>query len=319
MQEAEMLLVRAKQLFPTSREVHFNLAQLYLVSEKTRTALGVFEELSRMKASKETDPQTDRLQQSVVYQKIALIRARQSEFDEAMAAYKKALEVTPDSVESRLGLGDVYVRQGRVEEALAEYSRGMALAPQNVAANFRVADAHLRMGHWAEAGAAAEKVLTLDPNHLRAHYVRATVLAQIGQKEEGDRAFEQYRKLEAEARAQTDQARDIVVLNRSAATKLLEGHPEEAIGMFVKAIESYPNAPANYLNLATAQSKLGRHQAAIDTLKKMVSLGMDSFLVYRNLAVEYRAVGNLDANGPEVVYLQNLDLALREALEVGLE
>jgi tetratricopeptide (TPR) repeat protein len=89
--------------------------------------------------------------------------------------------------------------------------------------------------------------------------------------------------------------------------------------MFVKAIESYPNAPANYLNLAPAQSKLGRHQAAIDTLKKMVSLGMDSFLVYRNLAVEYRAVGNLDANGPEVVYLQNLDLALREALEVGLE
>jgi tetratricopeptide (TPR) repeat protein len=320
MPEAEMLLVRATQLFPASKDAHYRLAELYLVSEKTQKALEVFEKLSRMKTSKGVDPETDRLQQSVVYQKIALIRARQSEFDEAVSAYKRALELTPDSVETRLGLGDIYVRQGRPEEALAEYSRGLAAAPQNVVANFRVADAHLRMGHWAEAGAAAAKVLALDPNHLRAHYVQATALIQTGQKEQGERAFEQYRKLEAEARAQTDKARNIVVLNRGAATKLLEGHPEEAIEMFLKIIESYPDAPANYVNLGTAQSKMGRHQAAIDTFKKMVSLGMDNFLVYRNLAAEYRELGNLEASRPpEVVYLQNLDVALREALEVGLE
>jgi tetratricopeptide (TPR) repeat protein len=320
MPEAEMLLVRARKLFPASRDVPYHLAELYLVSEKTQRALEVFEELSRMKAPKGIDPEMDRLQQSVVYQKIALIRARQSEFDEAMSAYKKASELTPDSVESRLGLGDTYVRLGRPEEALAEYSRALTMAPQNVPANFRVADAHLRMGHWAEAGAAAAKVLALDPRHLRAQYVQATVLARIGQKEEGERALEQYRKLEAEARAQTDQARDIVVLNRGAASKLLEGHPEEAIAMFLKIIESYPNAPAQYVNLGIAQSKLGRHQAAVDTFKKMVTLGMDNFLVYRNLAEEYRLLGNLEASRPpEVVYLQNLDLTLREALEVGLE
>jgi len=320
MPEAEMLLIRANQLFPASRDVHFHLAQLYLVSEKTRKALEVFEELSRMKAPTGTDPKTDRLQQSVVYQKIGLIRARQSEFDEAMSAYKKALELTPDSVESRLGLGDVYVRQGRPDEALAEYSRGLAMAPQNVPANFRVADAHLRMGHWSEAGAAAAKVLALDPGHLRAHYVRATVLVQMGQKEDGDRAFEQYRKLEAEARASTDRDRDIIVANRGAAKKLLEGHAEEAIEMFLKIIESYPDSPSPYLNLGTVQSKLGQHKAAVETFQKMISRGMDSFLVYRNLAREYQLLGDMDASRRvEAVSLQNMDLALREALEVGLE
>jgi tetratricopeptide (TPR) repeat protein len=319
-QEAETLLVRANQLFPASREVHFHLAQLYLVGEKTRKALEVFEELSRMKAAKGVDPETDRHQQSVVYQKIALIRARQSEFDEATSAYMKALELTPDSVETRLGLGDIYVRQGRAEEALAEYSRGTAMAPQNVAANFRVADAHLRLGHWNDAGAAAAKVLALEPNHLRAHYVQATVLVQIGQKEEGDRAFEQYRKLEAEARAQTDRAREIVVLNRGAATRLTEGHANEGIEMFLKIIESHPDAPSPYLNLGTAQSKSGQHKAAVETLQKMISRGMDSFLVYRNLAREYQLLGDMDASRRvEAVYLQNLDVALREALEVGLE
>jgi tetratricopeptide (TPR) repeat protein len=307
-------------LFPASRDVHYNLAQLYLVSEKTHQALEVFEKLSRMKAPEGIDPEMDRLQQSVVYQKIAGIRARQSEFDEAVSAYKKALELTPDSVESRLGLGDIYVRQGRPEEALAEYSRGLARDPQNVAANFRIADAHSRMGHWAEASAAAAKVLALDPNHLRAHYVQATALVQSGQKEEGDRAFEQYRKLEAEARSRIDRDRDIIVANRGAAKKLLEGHAEEAIAMFLKIIESYPDSPSHYLNLGTAQSKLGQHKAALETFQKMISRGMDSFVVYRNLAHEYQLLGDMDASRRvEAVYLQNMDLALRESLDVGIE
>ena len=51
------------------------------------------------------------------------------EFDEAVSAYKKALEILPDSAESRLGLGDVYLQQGKPEEALAEYSRVAADRP----------------------------------------------------------------------------------------------------------------------------------------------------------------------------------------------
>lgn len=59
MQEAEMLLVRASQLFPASRDVHYRLAELYLVGEKTRRALEVFEELSRMKAPEGIDPEVE--------------------------------------------------------------------------------------------------------------------------------------------------------------------------------------------------------------------------------------------------------------------
>jgi hypothetical protein len=52
----------------------------------------------------------------------------------------------------------------------------------------------------------------------------------------------------------------------------------------------------------------------------MISRGMDSFLVYRNLAHEYQLMGDMDASRRvEAVSLQNMDLALREALEVGLE
>ena len=58
--------------------------------------------------------------------------------------------------------------------------------------------------------------------------------------------------------------------------------------MFLKIIETYPDVSSQYLNLGIAQSKLGRIKAAVDTFQKMLSLGMDDFLVSWNLSQEYR-------------------------------
>ena len=114
-------------------------AQLIRSSLNTRKALEAFEQLSRMKSPEGIDPSLDRLQQSVVFQKIGRIRAELVEFDKAASAYKKALELTPDSAESRLGLGDIYLQQGKPEEALAEYSKVIAADSQNAPAQFRIA------------------------------------------------------------------------------------------------------------------------------------------------------------------------------------
>jgi tetratricopeptide (TPR) repeat protein len=231
------------------------------------------------------------------------------------------LEFTPDSSEARLGLGDVYLREGKPDDALAEYGVIAAATPQSVPAQFRVADANLRRGSYPEAAAAAAKALAIDPKHQRARYIRATALLRMDRKEEGETELELYRKLEAETRAETDRSRNVVVLNRGAAGEYLEGRPEKAIGMFLKIIEDYPDVSPQYLNLGIVQSKLGRHQAAVDTFQKMLSLGLDdNFLLFWNLSQEYRFLGDMDASRRhEVVYLQNLDVALRDALEWNLE
>ena len=321
MPEAEAVMARAAALFPASKDVQYYQSQLYRASLNPRKALELFERLSRMKSPADLDADLDRLQQSIVYQKIGSIRAELVEFDEAASAYKKALEILPTSAESRLGLGDVYLQQGKPEEALAEYNRVAQTDPKNVAANFRVADTSLRIGRFDAAATAAARVLSIDPTHRRAHYVLATALVRTGEKENAEKELELYRKLEAETRSDIDRSRDIIVLNRGAAAKLLEGRTEEAVGLFLKAIETYPDSPAHYLNLGTAQSKLGRHKDAVETFQKMLNLGMtDNFMVYRNLSQEYELLGDMEASRRHrVVYLQNLDVALRETLESNLE
>jgi tetratricopeptide (TPR) repeat protein len=176
------------------------------------------------------------------------------------------------------------------------------------------------MGRFTEAAEAAAKVLTIDPGHQKAHYVLATARVRMGQKEIGEKELELYQKLEAKARAETDRGRDIIVLNHGAAAKVLEGRAEEGIEMFLRIIETYPDSSAAYLNLSAVQSRLGRHDAAVATLQKMVSRGMDSFLVYWNLAQEYRSLGDMEASRrAEVVYLQDIDLGLRKALVADLD
>ena len=116
MPEAEALMVRAAGLFPASKDVHFHLAQLYLVSRKPMKALEVFEQLSRMKAPRGyrscigSPSAKRRLPEDWKYPSGACLILTQ-----AMSAYRKALEFTPDSSEARLGLGDVYLREGKTE------------------------------------------------------------------------------------------------------------------------------------------------------------------------------------------------------------
>jgi tetratricopeptide (TPR) repeat protein len=308
--EAEAVAERAGHLFPASQSVHYRVAELYRRSWKPRKALEEFEKIGGM----------DTLQRSIVYQKIGSIRAELAEFDEAAAAYKKALEFTPDSLEAHLGLGDVYLQQSRTEDALAEYKGGVAMDPKSAPAHFRVADASLRMGRFKEASEAAAKVLAIDAGHRKAHYVLATALVRLGSNEDSDRELEVYRKLEAEARKETDRGRSIVVANRDAGTKFLEGHTDEAVEMFRKTIEAYPDSATAYLNLATAQSKLGQHKAAVETFQQLVTRNLaDGFLVPWHLAQEYQFLGDMEASlRYKVVYLQNIDLGLREALESNL-
>jgi tetratricopeptide (TPR) repeat protein len=306
--EAEAVAERAGKLFPTSGSVHFRMAELYRRSWKPRKALEAFDRTSRMKL--------DKLQQSIVYQKIGSIHTELTEFDQAASAYRRALEFTPDSVDARLGLGDVYSQQGKLQDALNEYNRALATDEKSAAAHFRVADANLRLGRFAEASGAAARILAIDAGHRRAHYVLATALVRMN-AQDSERQLEVSRKLEAEARSEMDRGRNIVIVNRQAAAKLQEAGAEQAIEMFMNAIETFPDSPTAYLNLGIVQSKLGQHKAAVETFQKLLTQNLsDSFLVFWHLAQEYRQLGDMEASQRHrVVYLQNIDVALRETLE----
>lgn len=314
--EAETLMLRAVRTFPNSRRVRYRLAELYRDSGRMKKALDIFKEASEMEGPPGLDPVLDRLQRSFVYQRMGGINTDLVQFDAALAAYKKALEINPDNAEARLALADLYLRRDRLDEALAEYTRVVTANPRSAAAHSRLAELNLRMARFPESVAAAAKALEIDPAHRRSRYVRAMALIRMGESEEGQKELQEYEKLERDAQAETNQGREIVVTNRGAAAHLMNGRAEEAIAMFRKGIEAHPKAAGIYVNLGLAQSRLGRHRDAVKTFETVIDLGFgDNFLVHRSLSREYELLGDTKASlRHQVLYLQRIYAALEAGL-----
>jgi tetratricopeptide (TPR) repeat protein len=313
--EAEDVMRRAVSAFPASRLVRYKEAEMYRDSGRMQKALETFQNASQMKAPASMTPALDRLHLSFIYQRIGGINTELVQFDAAITACKKALELSPDNADARVALGDLYLRRGQHAEAIAEYKRVLEMHSDKATPHYRLADANLRMGNFPEAAASAARALKIDPKERKARYVSGMALVRIGRTEEGERELQEYRKLEADAQAETNNQRDILVSNRGAAALALNGQGEDAIALFRKSIEAHPGASSLRLNLGLALSMLGRHREAAATLQALLDSGVDDFLVFKSLAREYESMKD-DKAGLKysALYVRKVDLSLEEEL-----
>ena len=314
--EAAEIMQRAVRAFPLSRRVRYKEAEMHRDSGRMRKALDTFQEASQMKAPVGMTPELDRLQLSFIYQRIGGINTDLTEFDAAIAAYKKSLELSPENADARIALGDLYLRRGQYREALTEYARVVAALPDKAGPHYRVADANLQMGNFAEAAVSAATALKIDPQLRKARYVIGTALIRVGRSEEGQKELEQYRKQEADAQADINSQRDVLVSNRGASALVLNGQAEEAIASFRKSIEAHPDVAALRLNLGIAFDVLGRSREAASTLQALLDSGIsDDFLVYRSLARAYEKLKDEKASQKyAALYIRKIDAALEEEL-----
>jgi len=315
--EAADVMQRAVRAFPSSRRVRYEEGEMHRDSGRMRKALETFEAASQMKAPARMTAERDRLQLSFIYQRIGGINTDLVEFDAAIAAYKKSLEISPENADARLALGDLYLRRGQQAEALAEYARVAATHPDNALPHYRLADASLQMGDFAAAAAGAARALKLDPQLRKARYVNGVSLVRLGRNEEGQRELQEYRKQEANAQAEMNNQRDVLVSNRGAAALVLNKQAAEGIASFRKSIEAHPAAPSLRLNLGVALHTLGRFREAAATLQELLDKGIsDDFLVYRSLARAHESLKDEKAGQKySALYIRQLDAALEKELQ----
>jgi len=314
--EAEDVMQRAVRAFPMSRRVRYKEAEMYRDSGKMRKALEVFEQASQMKAPASMPPEQDSLQLSFIYQRIGGINTDLTQFDAAIAAYKKALEISPKNADARIALGDAYLRRDQRKEARAEYATVMSAYPDRALPLSRFAEASLKIEEFSEAAAAAEKALKIDANERKARYVRGLALMRMGRSDEGQKELEEYSKQEAQAQNELNRQRDVIVSNRGAAALLLKGQGEQAIALFQDSLKTHPDVASLRLNFGLALSQLGRRQEAVAMFKTLLDSGIgDDFLVYKALAREYDRLKDEKNNKRfDAFYVRKIDSALEEEL-----
>lgn len=106
----------------------------------------------------------------------------QNRYEQALAAYQKALAIDGTFAEARNGLAVIYAMQGRQQEALEQFRLAVKQAPNAPHIHNNLGYALYLSGSYAEAASALERALALDPANQAAHTNLALALDKAGDR-----------------------------------------------------------------------------------------------------------------------------------------
>lgn len=112
-------------------------------------------------------------------------------YEEAVAAYQKALELKPEEATYNNNMGNALAKLGKIPEAMAAYEKSAALDPGNAANAWRNAGIVLyNANRMKEAIEPLRKALEIDPKSAQAWYLLGAALVNtMGFKQEGDKVI----------------------------------------------------------------------------------------------------------------------------------
>jgi tetratricopeptide (TPR) repeat protein len=204
---------------------------------------------------------------AAVYSNLGSALNHQRKPEEAVAAYRKAIEIQPIAY-NYSNLGVALLNQGKYEEAVAAQRKAIELKPNFGAFYDNLGAALQHQGKNEEAMAAHRKAIELDPANASAHYNLGIMLKSQGKNEE---AMASYRKA-IQFKPDFSEAYNNLGLCLKDEKKY-----EEAIAAYRKAIDLKPDDPNPYNNLGFALMQLGKDEEAIAALRKTNELKPDPF------------------------------------------
>jgi tetratricopeptide (TPR) repeat protein len=203
-------------------------------------------------------------------------------YDEAQSAYEQAADLDPSSAKSFDGLGSVYTAIGSPEQAITAYEEAIARDADHSAAYIGLGWLYLGMERNEEALAAFEEGARLAPEQAAVHNGLGDAHIALGQVDQAAAAYRRAIELDPH-----------FAPARSGLGKvcLVYGRPDAACTAFEQAIEIDPNFGAAHAGLGNVYADTGRPEKAIQAYERAVRLGFEDAATFDKLARVYRARG----------------------------
>jgi tetratricopeptide (TPR) repeat protein len=213
---------------------------------------------------------------------VAFALSEKRQYQAAIPAWKKALEMDPTDARSLINLGSAMAETGSPDEAVALFQKAIDLNPSSALAYNAMASLLDRMGKPGDAVPYYEKSLQLRPYDAKIHNSLGGVLANAGHSAE---AIAHYRKaLEIDPAYADSYGHLGVALAQS-------GNADEAIPLLEKALELNPKEAALESNLGAALVQKNQLADAIAHCQKALALDPNDAQAHSNLAIALANAG----------------------------
>jgi tetratricopeptide (TPR) repeat protein len=113
------------------------------------------------------------------------------DYDSALRALDRAIELQPSNSDSRTFRGAVYRRRGEWRRSLAEFDRAAELDPRDVWIPTEIGNTYLNLRRWSDAEHAFTHALALEPHYINAAFhLAVTYVNSTGDIRRARRAWE---------------------------------------------------------------------------------------------------------------------------------
>jgi tetratricopeptide (TPR) repeat protein len=115
--------------------------------------------------------------------------------EEAVKAYRRALDEDPDLVAALINLANIRYSRDELAEAQALYERAITLDPSYFEAHFNLGNIHHDHAQYSHAEASYREALQLNPDYADAHFYLAVTLEKMGRSVDARAHWKAYERL----------------------------------------------------------------------------------------------------------------------------
>jgi len=184
--------------------------------------------------------------------------------DQAIASYKKALEINPNSAGVYYNLGNTYASLNKIDQAIASYKKALEINPNYPQAYCNLGNAYTSLNRKKEALASYEKALEISPDYAVAYNNIGNLYLSIDNL---DKAIDLYKK------AINIDPENPEAYNNLGVAYCNKNEYKQAVESYKKAIKVNPGYAEAHANLARVYYNLQQFDLAIKHCDKAVELG----------------------------------------------
>lgn len=202
-------------------------------------------------------------------------------YEDAIAEWKKALELSPENDKAHNNVGLLLTGIGKFDEAIPHFEKTLKANPEYPAAHSNLGVALAGAGKLDEAIAEFQSALLVDPDSIEAKNNLARALAKKGialaAKGSLDEAIAQFLRV-------LQISPDYPQIHQSLGRLLaLKGSFDEAIAQFQQALQATPDSAEAHNGLGVALVQTGRADEAVIHFEKAVAANPEFAEAYFNL------------------------------------